>query len=381
MKKGLILEFASTAAVAIIAMAILMAGLFTSLVLSVSSGKIENRFEYLNVLNRPYILADVLTNVKVDDRLLTEHAIETIATGSTEGAGSDLALLKSFLDNYRFDVYSISIHNRTNGILFKLDAFGKKCGASDEGVCVRKLQSMAGPCGVGRVEIADVNDVCSDSFISKEVCCKEDAAAYESQPDAFNVYECGDGGVCTSNVLDTGIPYCGQGRIYDPEGKDDCEDKNDGKTPACCIPFDEEQTRYTGAAELPLLFKGKTLYEPKTYFCQDYQNDRMSCEGGAYVNNECGSANIKCCINEPIHCKPPYEKFYCMDRELYSDKCIVIPDGECPGQANVVCCETEAPVIGTAANPPSIEGVCKLEGEPYGTTPAFGIMRVVISER
>jgi len=384
--KGIILPFATTILTAVIAIAVLLAGIFGFMLTSIDTGKIENRFQFLNVLNRPYILTGVLTNLKLYDRMLVEHAIESVVTGSPEKSNSDMEILRVFFEKYNFDAYAVSIENE-DGAVFYIDSFPKKCGSDEQSTCVRKRTNQAGPCGVGCVEI--VSDMCS----SNEVCCEENTAEYSIPSDALDVVACGGVGVCTSKPQALGIfgfnilysKDCGAGRVLIEEAASECNiaGVNGGKTPICCAPIEKiGETRFAGTAELPLLFKGKTLYEPKTYFCQDTSEE---CENGAYVSNLClnQGPDVKCCVNEAIHCKPPNNAAYCLD----FTNC---PPGKnlgdelCPGQANFVCCDItdeEWDNMKGAASNAEPKAFCQISGDAYNAEPPLGKLRVTISER
>lgn len=220
-----------------------------------STDPIAYSIDFLEIYNKPYMLTEVLANVKIKDRQMLEQAIEVSVANSLNGASApnlpdDLAV---FLNKYQFDDYQVLI-NRENREVSDIENAGRRCGDNLEGWCV--LPSAGVGCDVGRVQIIQGDNICAPS----RICCKEDIPAYKALNTGLDVVLCGSNrGVCSGTVIN---PSGDQGGpIYLCEDKrekietNSCLGTNGGKTPVCCAPFLEKTPTQTTKGRVPLLYK------------------------------------------------------------------------------------------------------------------------------
>src|SRR3989338_269336 len=237
--------------------------------------------EFVHVVNKPFMIAEVLGHVKFDDRTVFEQSIEASVTSMENAdAGSLPRYLSDYLDSYGLREYKVSIANGNN-ILMSAESTKHKCGDEDEpkGWCVL-VDPIVGDCGTGRVEINPARLKCpwalvpvSGAFVPvKETCCKEDIPAYEQLPVHNNVKSCGAGGqgVCSKGerpfyahayelMWGTSWKYkCEQNRV-DLGNPPECGPPlNEGNTRACCAPMTTDNQVDAGIAVraiVPLLYK------------------------------------------------------------------------------------------------------------------------------
>ena len=111
---GIIEEITWTAVLWIILVVILFIALIHFVIISIpwGPGSIEYSVEFADISNKPYLVAEVLTHYKVEDRKLIEHCIESIVVNSLERADSQNIgdYLKDFMDKYGVK-YEITLHN------------------------------------------------------------------------------------------------------------------------------------------------------------------------------------------------------------------------------------------------------------------------------
>jgi len=112
--KGFIEEITWTAIIWIVLVIIIIIALIYFLITNLPWGpkSIEYSIEFADISNKPYLVAEVLTHYKIEDRQLMEHCIESSVVGSLERADSqDIGdYLKEFMNKYEFK-YEIILHN------------------------------------------------------------------------------------------------------------------------------------------------------------------------------------------------------------------------------------------------------------------------------
>ncbi len=405
--KGLMLPFATTLAVLITGVAIIIAGIILAALMAITGTQLENKFDFISLVSRSYDASLLLTQSGLGDRPFLERALESSVAVKKEGEFTDVSLLLNLYkyDYYSFDVYAdqyIAETENLNNIVYSIDNTKKKCGENLEGVCVdpKGARNEQEACGVARVKI---EGACGG--FNSEVCCKESETEYNDLEDHYEIFKCGFGenpeekaGYCTQKrfiQLNSFIgprkrEYidCGNGRYYEEAGNIDCEGANNDETPVCCVPLPEIENLESGpgsSAEIPLLYKGKTLYEPKNYQCQNIDEDPCA---GEYIRYHCPNLppNIQCCITDPIHCMAPYEQYVCMDRqncEASENSVVTGPNNEklCPSDIDTyVCCLTTESVKGeTPEQPLQSYGTCTLGDEAYNARPLVGVADIFVS--
>ena len=215
---------------------------------------------FVDLVNRPYLVASAVGNAKFYDRILFEHALQAAVVESLENSNSQAVpqLVEEYMEFYDLKFYSISVKKEGSKI-FEITNKPKTCGV--DLFCVPKIyRTEAGTCNVGRVE---TDGKCDSGY----VCCKEDKSEYENNPEKFKVVFCGEKGVgvCSAKAEDVNqfnAKYikkfpCGSGQVEVKDATKNCEKVNNGKTPICCEPFDVGIISVGRAynAEIPLLYK------------------------------------------------------------------------------------------------------------------------------
>lgn len=394
--KGLILPFATTITVVLVAVALSIAAVFIYAGLVIAGTKIENKFDFATFVSTPYDASIAISENSLEKRNFIERSLATALTAKPE---SDFPDVRYYLNGYDFDVWFFSVYTDPKlserlgreAVAYNIDNIPKKCGDTNQGYCVgihvTAYYGKSDFCGVGRVKI-DENDKCGFS----EVCCQEDEAVYIAQPDHYDtIYRCGGSGYCTGE-LEYGIDIlswrsedCGAGRFRFEDVENECESTNGGETPVCCVPIEYDALKEIGrvtSAEIPLIYKGKTLYEPKNYDCFDINS--QACDG-EYVRDLCaGPENIQCCIDDVVHCESPREDYVCMDVEHCNGEVLEGENNEklCPGPQNYVCCSTNEPAIDENYNPANNaepQGTCTLGGNAYTGEPFMGTAEITVS--
>lgn len=245
--------------------------------------------EFVNMANRPYILAEILSHYMFDDRQFLEHALESIIVNSKEKANS-LGIengLKQFLKSYELKFYSISVKNKDENELISASNKLKRCGENGVGVCTERYISVckikfitlpppfgtiirstcevqAKGCGNGRIKIDDPNKDCALA----EICCMEHKDNEGHYLDENNniLPNCGPPGqkigVCDDTKLRKEISInivskkyalddCRDGRKRIEEEDDECKDPL-----ICCTPLsDVSEVNLMTEANIPLLYK------------------------------------------------------------------------------------------------------------------------------
>ena len=395
--KGMLLPFATTLAVVLIGVALAIGGVFIYATLVISGSEVDNRFEFASLLTRPYDIAIILSQSQLDKRTFNERSLETSLSMQQQGDFDDVSY---FIEKYDIQYFFMKIYTderfaqENDAVVFTMDNLLNKCGADEnsdgqpDGTCVsKKIGTMrAGPCGVGRIEILDI-DMCGSSY----VCCKEDLLAYLEKPKPYDIVPCGENNIGYCDALTPHIfamfgaktKKCGEGRLRLESGEAACIDTNEGMTPVCCAPLTEvvqTSTKLSSTAEFPLLYKGKTLYEPKNFECHD---NTEQCSG-EYVQNLCiyQPANVRCCVTEEIHCKPPHEDYVCMNFDHCTGTIVEGADGDklCPGPSNYVCCNTNKHYKETAnGEQQESKGSCTLGDEAYSGEPFQGSVMLTVA--
>jgi hypothetical protein len=200
-----------------------------------NKGLISGTALFTGVYNKPHLLIAALSEYKVDDRKLLEHALQIAVAESAAGANSQLeARLRNFLDKYDFiNYYEVRIRKEGKTIMeFDIIPEGRLCGEKNEGLCFFDPDSM--PCDVGMVQIDKANNECYD----EEKCCKyvnemeyrQEVEKVIGEGKAPKVVHCGDygNGICSQQRCDGFITF----ELPDKTCKD--AKVNNGKTPHCC---------------------------------------------------------------------------------------------------------------------------------------------------
>ena len=188
--------------------------------------------------------------------------------------------------------------------------------------------------------------------------------------------------------------YCGNGFVIVDDIGDICKNANNGETPVCCAfagSTELQSARIAEKSSVPFLYKGRTLFEPKEYRCQDSLTEICN---GEYVRGLCsGPGNIQCCITDQIRCKHPDTKYFCRDTEHCISDGGSIKDNQCPDpdkpgqQSNYECCTIEKPYNendkGNNAgkvSPSGKYGSCTLTGNAYSDKPARGSLELTVGD-
>src|SRR3989344_4065959 len=139
------------------------------------NGGITYSVEFVPIANKPFALAEVLTQMQFSDRSFLEEAIESSATGSLEsaGAGGMISDLRALMKTYGIDNYAVSI----SGVM-GIDSAGERCGTVLDGWCTQS-------CDVGYVKI-NAAGACSPG----RVCCHPNAEKYK-RTSTLQVVPCG----------------------------------------------------------------------------------------------------------------------------------------------------------------------------------------------
>ena len=250
----------------------------------------SHRIEFVDLTSKPYMLSGAISDFRIGDRAVIEHALESSFVGSLEGSDSDYIQepLEYFIEKYYFG-YGIEILSDNEPIMQSLniralDVAGR-CGdeigddGKPVGICITKgWQSYAGNCNVGRLEIDQGENKCvsdiADVYI-RFACCKavsidEWNNYMDENPDENNMdlyaVPCDNDGVCSSDYMlqgtSTVLEDCGPGRIKS-NNAESCIDVNSGWTPMCCKDITQETLVIYGfhtEAYTPLFYKGDVNY-------------------------------------------------------------------------------------------------------------------------
>ena len=361
---------------------------------------------FVKAVNEPFLSLEAISHLQYDGRQSFEHMDEAVISGSLDGSNSgglDDAL-GSFMDIYNKAYYSITLKNSTDDTIMQVTSFEGKalesitCG--DDAYCTdvvvhRQDVQLPGSglipqttaCPIGTKKIPDDNNICAGTVSTAQVCCQSDPVWSSKN---YQLVRCGlDGqGICQP-LLDKDDPskHCVGIFTEIPDSGNDCQKANSGLSPYCCTPVTSKaatDVQATQKADVPILYKGLTLFEPKYYKCQDSRTDICN---GEYVSGLCGGNHyIKCCVTDQIKCKPPNSNNFCMDQ---SD-CLSIggttadnlcPDPNSPGNPSVYkCCTGKANPFtddSTGKGQPSVDyGNCYLAGNPYTDAPLSGTLEV-----
>lgn len=220
---------------------------------------ISYSIDFVSIANRPFVIAEVLSHVQLEDRQLFEQAVESAAAGSLEGASATNlpAALSAFMRPYELRDYSIAI-KRDDLEITRVESVELRCGTDRDGWCT--YRKWGSNCDVGYVEVDD-----SGACGLLQVCCKYNKEEYARTVNKYAVVSCGNGiGVCSEgmnipykSIPSRGGPICDIGQIS--LGKlSECKGMNAGKTRLCCVPKTEENEIKTDLkirAVVPLLYK------------------------------------------------------------------------------------------------------------------------------
>jgi hypothetical protein len=111
--KGFIEEITWTVIIWIFLVVIVIIALIHFIIINLGGpGSIKYSVEFADLSNKPYLVAEVLTHYKIEDRQLIEHCIESVVVNSLERADSQNIgdYLKDFMDKYGIK-YEITLHN------------------------------------------------------------------------------------------------------------------------------------------------------------------------------------------------------------------------------------------------------------------------------
>lgn len=415
--KGLaISDIISTALVLVIIFIILSLIFLINTINAFTSAPEAFVVSFIKSVNNPYAFFEGISHLKFRERQMFEHLLSASVVGSLEKGGSSGAdtALSDFVGSYGRSIYIIVLSSPNKifeitdfrGISLESISCGENAFCTDNSPTFYGVQytNPAGPCQIGRTPIVDSTGKCT----SKQTCCKYDVDSYKTTSAAaingkkYDVIQCGRNniGICNPKAFfvdpksgSIEIPYCGNGfEIINDDGK--CKGANNGQTTVCCVPAIStalEKAAITGRSEAPFLYKGRTLFEPKEYRCQDSRTEICN---GEYVKGLCPSDDYtQCCITDAIRCKRPENNYFCRDNEHcpVNGQDVVIKDNQCPDpdtpsrQSNYECCTIEKPYNenekGNNAGkvPPSGKyGSCYLTGTPYTDKPVFGKLEVSI---
>lgn len=118
--KGFIEEITWTAIVWIFLVVIIIIALIHLIIINLPWGpsSIKYSVEFADISNKPYLVAEVLTHYKIEDRKLIEHCIEVVVVNSLERADSQNIgdYLKDFMDKYELK-YEITLQHGENVLL------------------------------------------------------------------------------------------------------------------------------------------------------------------------------------------------------------------------------------------------------------------------
>ncbi len=378
-KKGII-EFGTTVFILLFVVVLVVIALL--IYVTHLASQVSPSYQVVDKSSRQFFIADALSHLRLQDRQLIEHAIESSTAGSLAKSNSQFIddSVAGFLGSYGMKYYSFSIKSGDKYISYA-DSIPNKCGANDEGICmdpvtysVSDIQlNVQDKCGIGRMGI-DAAGKCSDS----EVCCQEhlDGSGNYLDSSGKRLAKCGSVGnrigVCDYPQKHAFLKStCYPGRI-----EIDKEDKECAGM-ICCAPFGDETLASTGSlytADIPILFKGKALFDPGKYKCQN--SDSTECSG-QYVSGLCPAfgSNILCCVTDIIKCGAKNDKT-CTESAICGD---TSPDkGTCPGPSSFVCCSSPIASSPVIASTPSDFGPC--DSTYYKTgDPVLGTMEVNVA--
>lgn len=352
---------------------------------------------FVKSINDPYSVLEGFSSYKVQDRTVFEHMLEASVAGALKNSSSEglPSGITSFVKEYERQIYIVSAAG-----LFQLTNIRgismEEVSCGDDAFCQDNLPSLGygirkGPCGVG--SIADPKGKC----LAGQTCCKFDPDKYTELQDKYNIVNCGKGlqGICNSpiSVVQAGglldRPYCGNGFVIIDDFNSDCKKVNNGETTVCCAFATSEVLQSSHLAEkveVPFLYKGKTLFEPREYRCQ--YSTTESCIG-EYVSGLCGDqekadSNIKCCITDEIRCKQPNSGYFCRDDSHCSDGIVdnMCPDPDMP-RSTYECCKSKQAYKEDnqgKAEPSGKYGSCVLWGTSYSGEPVVGRLEMTSSQ-
>jgi len=101
---------------------------------------------FVDLINRPYLVASSVGNAKFLDRTFFEHALEAAVVEGLENSNSEpiIVLVEDYLDFYDLTYFSISVKKKDKKI-FEINNLPKKCGV--EAYCTPEFfRSEAGVC-------------------------------------------------------------------------------------------------------------------------------------------------------------------------------------------------------------------------------------------
>lgn len=370
---------------------------------------------FVKTMDEPFSFVEGMSHMKYNNRQVFEGLIEMSATGRPSSAGMsglDDALMK-YTSSYKKPFFLASFSESGKNIFEITNVGGVSiqslvCG--EDAYCTDDktggtTYSMGGICPVGTVKINDDLKKCKSS----QYCCKFDSKAYmdqsrKSQADfrkvsnnIFSIIRCGKGrvGICnpTLSLINAQVPgainkpielpNCGNGYTETEDISKACSTANNGMTPTCCAPVVDvslEKAQITQRSETAFLYKGRILFEPKSYKCVDSRTEK--CVDGEDVTSLCNDPNdhIKCCVTDKISCKPPNSKYYCMTESHCTGTTI---DNFCPGPGGYKCCIMDNPepyvqdneADGRTAEPGD-HGTCYLGDNAYTDLPIIGKLEV-----
>jgi hypothetical protein len=230
---------------------------YVKLNISSSGDPIAYSVDFVSIATKPYVLAEILTHVKIEDRQVLEHSIEIMSTSVLENAQSEKLPknMRNLVSQFEFKTYRMAIE-RDGVEIMSAEKGEQKCGENNAGWCVDAFTG----CDVGRIKI-DAKGACR----LLEVCCKADASysALAKIPCSDNQGVCSEGETTTTFVAGVFYrygPFCTAGQIYLGDPKE-CKDANNGKTPICCAERTDElaaEKGLTAQAVIPLLFRDKS---------------------------------------------------------------------------------------------------------------------------
>lgn len=267
MIKGIITPMAVTMIVLVVFVMVSIAVIFLSLYARFSfSGvsPVAYTIDFVDITNKPYSVAEVLTNYRIGDRQFLEHSLESTVMGKLTTSEVKGGLVE-LLDTYNFRFYSVEI-KKGEEIIYSSDINRpgrsriQRCGNGFEGLCVLEFMSSlkpAGPCGVGFIEIDPGDNDCPiDLAISSDsACCLFSPERYPDEGVGnFEIVRCGASfnGICN--------PLACQPTTVRINDDDLCRDANSGGTTICCQFLEEslEESVISATATIPIFYKGES---------------------------------------------------------------------------------------------------------------------------
>jgi hypothetical protein len=257
--KGMITALSGTIVVALVAVAVLAMG-FLALVAMQFTGAGSGYIEFVSASGRPYAIGSLLSELKVDDRMFLEHAVE-IAVSNVTNASSQRAsgYLKDFFTAYRDDKPFISVSiARDNEELFYMANSDMQCGDNLEGYCVDSAATQASVnirgyqthnCGAGRRELD--KSLYNKNKCDAGLCCVEDLTDGHYSP---YLATCGPERGEKKGICDISLyGKCTAGRVNYPSESGECLNGN-----VCCIPIaqaDETAFPRFSTIRVPLFYR------------------------------------------------------------------------------------------------------------------------------